>query len=76
MDCRHLEELYELYLLGTLPDESAADLSDHLTRGCAHCLERIREAAQTVYLLSLTARPARLDPKVKSQLLHRLHKRS
>jgi hypothetical protein len=75
MDCQHLDDLYELFLLGTLPTEAADELRNHLEGGCPSCLERIREAAQTVYLLCLRSKSARLHPQRKSQLLHRLHKR-
>ena len=69
MACQHLDESYELFLLGTLPADEAADLSEHIERECVYCLEHLREAALTVYLLSQAARPARLDPKLKPQVL-------
>jgi predicted anti-sigma-YlaC factor YlaD len=75
MGCQYLEELYELYLLGTLAAEDAAVVADHLQRGCPSCLENLREATLTVYLLSQIVRPVRLDPKLKSHLLRRLHKK-
>jgi hypothetical protein len=76
MGCQHLEDLHELFLLGALSDATAAELRDHLERHCASCLERIREAAQTVYLLSLTTKTARPNPKLKLQLLRRLRNKS
>lgn len=75
MGCQHLEDLHELFLLGTLSEATAADLRDHLDRHCASCLERLREAAQTVYLLSLTAKTARPQPRLRSRLLRRLRKK-
>ena len=72
MDCRHLEEVYELFLLGVLSDEDSLQLRAHLTEGCERCLERVKEAARTVYLLSLTAKPASPGPKAKADLLRRL----
>jgi hypothetical protein len=75
MVCQYLEDLFELYLLGaTSPDDAAAVLS-HLQSGCARCLQQLREAGLTVYLLSLPAKPARLDPKQKLRLLHHLRKK-
>jgi predicted anti-sigma-YlaC factor YlaD len=74
MGCQYLEDLHELYLLGTLAAEDAAAVAEHLARGCSPCFDNLRDAALTVYLLSQTARPARLDPKHKSRLLRRLHK--
>jgi hypothetical protein len=75
MDCQHLDESYELFLLGTLPAGEAADVSEHVERECSYCLEHLREAALTVYLLSQMARPARLDPKLKSRLLRGVGKK-
>jgi len=75
MGCRHLEEVYELFLLGALSQQGSLDLHEHLARGCPRCLVRIREAAETVYLLSLFAKPARPNPRVKVELLRRLHKK-
>ena len=75
MGCQPLEELYELFLMGVLSAEGAADLREHLERGCSPCRERIREAAQTVYLLGLSTKPIRPNPKVKYRLLRQLHKK-
>jgi hypothetical protein len=64
-----------LFLLGALSDEASLQLREHLTQGCEHCLERVKEAARTVYLLSLTAKPASPRPKAKADLLRLLPKR-
>jgi predicted anti-sigma-YlaC factor YlaD len=74
MGCQYLEDVFELYLLGALCREDLAAAEEHLARGCPDCLEHLREAALTVYLLTQPARPARLDPKHKSQLLRRVRK--
>lgn len=74
MDCRHLEDVYELFLLGALSDEDSLQLREHLTEGCEDCLERVKEAARTVYLLSLTAKPASPGPKAKADLMRLLRK--
>jgi len=75
LDCRHLEDVYELFLLGVLSDEGSLDLREHLAQGCEHCLERVKEAARTVYLLSLSARPVSPAPKAKADLLRLLLKK-
>ena len=72
MDCRHLEELYELFLLGALSEQTALELLNHLRRGCPGCLTGIQEAAETVYLLDLAAQPARPHPRVKAALLRQI----
>jgi len=58
-----------LFLLGALSDENSLQLREHLTQGCEHCLERVKEAARTIYLLSLTAKPTSPGPKAKADLL-------
>jgi len=74
MGCQYLEDLFELYLLGALCAEDVAAVDEHLARGCPQCLEQLREATLTVYLLAQPVRPARLDPKHKSRLLRRISK--
>jgi len=75
MDCRHLEDSYELFLLGAATEEETVEIGEHLAGGCATCLHHLREAALTLYLLSLTVHPARPNPKAKAHLLHRLRKK-
>ncbi len=75
MGCEHLDDFYELYLLGTVDGGACAEIREHLARGCPACFTRLREGALTVYLLSQDTRRARPDPKQKSQLLRRLRKR-
>ncbi len=76
MGCQPLENLFALFLLESLAPQDTTEISEHLERRCPQCLERVREAAQTVYLLSLSTRTARPDPKLKAQLLQRLRKKS
>jgi hypothetical protein len=76
MGCQHLEELYELWLLGALSEQGSLDLREHLGRGCPHCLARVREAAETVYLLSCACKPARPHARVKSELLRRVSRQA
>ena len=75
MDCKHLEDLYELFLLGALSEENALEMREHLTRGCARCVGRAKEAARTVYLLSLTTKPVSPAPKTKDDLLLQLRRK-
>ena len=75
MDCQHLDESYGLFLLGALPAGEAAELPEHIERACTYCLEHLREAALTFYLLSQAARPARLDAGLKSQVLRYMGKK-
>jgi hypothetical protein len=75
MVCRNLEDLYELYVLGTLDAGDGRDIPEHVSRGCPFCLLQLREATLTLYLLAGTVKPARLKPKQKSHLLNRLKKK-
>lgn len=75
MGCQHLDEYYELYLLGTVSEGACYDIREHLERECPYCVEHLREAAHSIYLLTMTARAARPDPRQKAQLLKRLRKK-
>jgi anti-sigma-K factor RskA len=39
-----MDELYELYVLGVLEPEQAAEIDEHLGNRCEHCLARLKEA--------------------------------
>ena len=72
MGCQHLEEVYELWWLNALAEQSSCELQEHLARGCPHCLERLREAAETVYVLGLSSKPVRPHPRVKAELIRKI----
>jgi hypothetical protein len=75
MDCRHLDEFYELYVLGATDSDVAQEISGHLERGCASCTSRLREAALNVYFLSTLVHSPRPNPKIRARLLARLKKK-
>ena len=75
MGCQHLEDVYELWWLGAISEQASLDLREHLARGCPHCLGRIREAVETVYLLSLASQQARPHPRVKADLLRQISRK-
>lgn len=72
MVSQHLEDVYELYLLGALSSEEAVTIEGHMKRRCPECIEYLREAALSLYFLCLTPRPVRPAAQVKAQLLGRL----
>jgi hypothetical protein len=72
MGCQHLEDDYELYLLGAIADTASADLQLHLDNQCPACLEGLREAAESVYWLLQSAAPVRPRHAVRSRLAARL----
>ena len=73
MDCRYLDDVYELFLLGLLKPKEAAEVHAHVERGCPYCLHHLREAAQSVYFLLSNAQPRKPAPAVKAEMLRRLH---
>jgi hypothetical protein len=71
----HLDEIYEAYLLGVLDRGDRAKVQEHLERDCPNCLEQLREATLSVYVLCQMARPVRPAAERRSQLLRRLRKK-
>lgn len=72
MGCQHLEDEYELYLLGALTGDGRDDLELHLNARCPTCLEGLREAAESVYWLVQSAELVRPRPAVRSRLMARI----
>ena len=75
MECRHLDDLYELYLLGALGVSERSEIHEHLRADCPYCTERLRQAALTVYFLALPDRKVRVPQPLKVQVLRRLIKK-
>ena len=75
MDCRHLDDIYELYLLGLLTDEEAEGLGDHLKRDCPYCLARLREASETVFFFLTALSKGRPSQKAKAAILKRISRK-
>ncbi len=74
MGCQHLDDFYEMYVLGALVEEEAAVVREHSEKRCPYCVERLQEATQCVYLLLQFASPSRPGTKLKARLLRRLGK--
>ncbi len=72
MDCRHLEDLYELFLLRALSETEETQVLEHVERNCPACLEGLRHAGMMLYALLLSAPPVKSSPKQKGRLLRRL----
>jgi len=72
MDCSHLEDLYELYVLGILSGREREDVRSHVSEKCPRCLEALREAAETVCWLAQSSAPVRPRPALRARLLRRL----
>lgn len=72
MDCQHLSEVYEIYLLGGLAGGESEELESHVREACPRCLQALREAAETLFWLVQNSHPARPRPAVKSRLSERI----
>lgn len=48
---RHIDELAELYALGSLESDERAVVERHI-RGCTECADRIREAEETISFIA------------------------
>jgi hypothetical protein len=72
MDCRYLETLYDLFVLGALPPDQDILVREHLDGDCANCHAGVRRSALTIYALLETCQPVNSTPKQKAQLLQRL----
>lgn len=65
-----LDELYELYAMGALESEAAAEIERHLIDGCVYCTEQVREASQLAALLAGIAEPAQPRAELRSRVLN------
>ncbi len=63
-----MDELYELYVLGTLEPEQAAEIREHVNTQCTYCLQHIQDASTVVSAMcgmaELQKPPARLRKRV------------
>lgn len=72
MDCQHLENMYELFLLGALGEADAARVREHVDRGCPNCLNGLHEATLSIVALLQTAKISPSNSRQKVRLLKRL----
>lgn len=72
MDCRPLANLYELYLLGALPDADAAQIRSHLRGQCPVCAGAVHDAALTILALLESLPPAASTPQQRAHCMARL----
>lgn len=71
-----MDELYELYLMGVLESDQAAEISDHLRRKCEHCAGRLQEASVVVAGMASLAEVAAPPPHLRERVLAIAAKRS
>ncbi len=64
-----MAELYELYVLGVLEPELAAEIEAHLRDGCEHCSEKIALAARVTAAMAGLAEPKQPSAGLKDRVL-------
>ena len=74
MDCRYLDDVYELFLLGLLKPKEAAEVKEHIERGCPYCTDHLREAAQSVSFVLSGSKDPKPAQNTKSEILRSLNR--
>jgi|YelNatPaOPRAMG01_1025707.scaffolds.fasta_scaffold32294_3 anti-sigma factor RsiW len=74
MECRYLDDVYELFLLGLLRSKEAVEVEEHIERGCPYCVHHLREAAQSVYLLLSSLKDRKPPQNAKAEILRSLQR--
>lgn len=64
-----MDELYELYAMGVLEAEPAAEISQHLEDGCSYCGEHVMEAAKTTAGFSALAETVEPPKRLRERVL-------
>lgn len=72
MDCRYLENTYELFLLGAAGETETARIEEHVDQDCPNCVRGLREAALALFALLQPAKPIVSTPGQRSHFLQRL----
>lgn len=69
MNHSEMDELYELYVLGVLEPEQAAEIDAHVRDECPYCREHIRKALATTAALSGLAEQKTPPPPLRGRVL-------
>ncbi len=64
-----MDGLYELYALGALEPDLAAEIEEHLSQQCPECLARVSEAAQFSAALAGIAEVKKAPAKLRGRVL-------
>lgn len=64
-----MDDLYELYVLGGLEPELAAEIDQHLLEGCSYCLEHVREATHLTAVMAGIAEQAAPAAELRARVL-------
>lgn len=74
MECRYLDDVYELFLLGQLKSKEAVEVKEHIERGCPYCMDHLHEAAQSIYFLLSRVKGRKPPQNMKAVILRSLHR--
>lgn len=69
MNHGEMDDLYELFCMGVLEPEPAAEIERHLGEGCEHCAERLREARYLLAGMATAVEPAQPSSGLRSRVL-------
>jgi anti-sigma-K factor RskA len=64
-----MNEVYELYALGVLEPEMAAEIERHLAEACEYCGEHVRAAAEMTAALAHVAEQAELPARLRERVV-------
>ncbi len=64
-----MNEFYDLYALGVLEPELAAEIETHIDEECAYCLEHVREASTVIAALANVAEPVQPPHRLRERVL-------
>ncbi len=64
-----MDDLYDLYALGVLEPELAAEIETHLDEQCTYCLEHVRDASNVVAALANVAEPVEPPRRLRERVL-------
>ena len=67
--CSQLQDDWELYALGSLPDEVQKSMSSHLESGCTECQRRYYDAQMALTAMSHLAPRQRPSANVERKLM-------
>ena len=64
-----MDELYDLFVLGALEPELAAEIEQHLQQQCAYCIEHVQDASQFAAVMAGIAEPRQAPSHLRERIL-------
>ena len=69
MTHEEMNELYELYVLGTLEPDQAAEINQHVVDACEYCMQHIQEATLLASALAGLAEPQTPPARLRQRVI-------